>query len=297
MAALFTAPVRFAEAVRSRELKRILPMELSSAEYQRLLGSDLAERSVFGARIANADFLQRLDSLIAQIVGGAGPEDEARRAAGEGPLLMDIPAARLQLKDYLQSIGYTPEKGAQGTLQDLSSDRRLDLLLETNTQMAYGFGRQQAGNTPETLDAYPAQELIRLEARNEPRNWGQRWTQSAHRAGDKPALRVYGQTQRMVALKDSPVWRELGNPEWFKDGIPNGYPPFAFGSGMDVADVSREDAEALGLLHPDDPTPKPDDRGFNDDLAVQGARFSSALQAALAREPGMKLVAGVLKAA
>ena len=45
---------------------------------------------------------------------------------------------------------------------------------------------------------------------------------------------------RMIALKDDPVWLKISD-----FGHP--HPPFAFGSGMDMVDISRVEAVELGL--------------------------------------------------
>ncbi len=74
------------------------------------------------------------------------------------------------------------------------------------------------------------------------------WVNACRRAGDGKAIEVYGVTQRMVALKSSGVWGELGNSEYVPGGLDNPYPPFAFGSGMWTMEVSREEAEGMGLI-------------------------------------------------
>ena len=64
----------------------------------------------------------------------------------------------------------------------------------------------------------------------------------------------------MVALKDDPVWTAIS-----RFGHP--YPPFDFGSGMGVEDVSFEDALALGLVKDDyQPPEKSPLKAFNDGL-------------------------------
>ena len=49
---------------------------------------------------------------------------------------------------------------------------------------------------------------------------------------------------RMVALKSDPVWTKIS-----RFGHP--YPPFDWGSGMGVEDVSREDVLSLGVIKED----------------------------------------------
>jgi hypothetical protein len=88
----------------------------------------------------------------------------------------------------------------------------------------------------DVVEAFPAQELVRISPRQVPRDWPRRWRE----AGGK--LQEDG---RMIALKTDGIWKRLsrfGNP----------YPPFDFRSGMGVEDIDRAEAEALGLLGPDD---------------------------------------------
>ncbi|MGN0886658.1 MAG: hypothetical protein ACI4RT_06635 [Candidatus Spyradenecus sp.] len=55
--------------------------------------------------------------------------------------------------------------------------------------------------------------------------------------------------RRMVALKSSPIWEALGNGAGgFRDTLGNPYPPFAYGSSYEWSELSRAEAQALGLL-------------------------------------------------
>lgn len=79
----------------------------------------------------------------------------------------------------------------------------------------------------------------------------------------------------MIALKNAPIWTAIS-----AFGLP--YAPFDFGSGMDVRDVDRDEAAALGLIDRDTQI-EPETRGFNEDLEVsaperQGALFTALLQ-------------------
>ena len=56
----------------------------------------------------------------------------------------------------------------------------------------------------------------------------------------------------MVALKTSPIWQALGDGAGgYRDTLGNPYPPFAYGSGLAWADVSRDEAIELGLIDPE----------------------------------------------
>jgi hypothetical protein len=95
----------------------------------------------------------------------------------------------------------------------------------------------------------------------------------------------------MIALKNDPIWTAISS-----FGLP--YPPYDFNSGMWVRDVSREEAEDLGLIKPGDPAPaSADTLGFNDDLQASAGDFAEPLQKALLGSLGedYELVDGVLQ--
>jgi hypothetical protein len=277
-------PIPFAEAAGSRRLKQILPMELSADEYTALARA-LRERAVFSAKVTRADILEKLNDLVTRMVEGATPESAAAAAAREAPMVMDLPAARLELKRFLDEIGYEPEPGAAGTIQDLRSDARLNVMLETNEQVTAGWAQNAVSQDPDVLDGWPAWELVRvIEPMMKPRNWQERWKMAGGQFHDPAA------PERMIALKNSPVWERLGSPDLFPDALGNPYPPFAFNSGMRVEDVAREECERLGLIEPDAPAPEPAETpDLNENLQQNASRFNAALQEALARDPDLRL--------
>ena len=127
---------------------------------------------------------------------------------------------------------------------------------------------------------------FRLVPAKQQRDWTERWRMAGGKFhGDK----------RMIALKNSAVWSKLGDPVLFPDGLGNPYPPFAFSSGMDVRDVSREEAEELGVLAKGAPGPEPMDLGINDFGEIQAERFDRALTKAIEGDEELELVDGVLR--
>ena len=221
--------------------------------------------------MSNATLLQKLRDGVGSIL--TGKSDQA--------------TVRLGIKQFLDDLGYTPEEGKEFGLQDLGSDRRINLQIETNVQTAQGFGWFVQGNQEAVLDQWPAQELYRalvpkggVEAE---RDWAERWEEAGGEfIGD-----------RMVALKTDPVWAKLGSSALFPDGLDNPWPPFAFNSGMDVRDVDRAEAEELGLLEPST-TLLPRKVDFNADLAAAPALREKWLQDAIVDSGLGTFVKGVL---
>jgi hypothetical protein len=87
--------------------------------------------------------------------------------------------------------------------------------------------------------------MVRVYRRKTPRGenhtvgWPERWV----RAGGP--ITPGG---RLVALKEDPIWRALGDTTEFPDAIDADHPPFAFQSGMRWREIAKDEAESLGLL-------------------------------------------------
>ncbi len=232
--------------------RQLLPTSLGTAEI-RELDTGLKARSVFSARTTNAHYLSQLQSRI-----------ERYLAAGYKG---DLPTLRVELKKELARVGYHPETGfpgdkalgippaRPGSLQDLGSSRRINLILDTQLKLMTGKAQQIAGLDELALERYPAYELIRVEGRKEPRNWPLRWIQ----AGGT----LYGENRnRMIAHKTDPIWSAIGDATLFPDALNVDHPPFAFESGMGWQQIDDEECQTLGVQIPANPpaiTPTPTD--------------------------------------
>lgn len=241
------------DAMRTWRGKAIFETDLGSAEL-RTFSRELLDRSIFSARVTNADFLQEISDVVDEMLSG-----KINQATG-----------RLRLLMKLKELGYDPEIGfpgdmanvppaERGSLQDISSERRLNLILETNLRMAAGCARAVAGNQPYALHAYPAWELVRLYHREVPRgekrvhgvmtedasnSWHARWEAAGDSVGWEGALR-----SPWIATKDSPIWQALGDGAGgYRDTLGHNYEPYAFQSGMGRRAVPRAEAERLGVL-------------------------------------------------
>lgn len=252
----FTTPTNFEEAIRSLTGKRVMPTGLSSSELSKL-SAQIREQSFFSARTLMEDYLDKAKAVVGSVLE---PKQEAvpENVTPENPLGMTTvgfnPAsARQELRMMLKEIGYQPDPKERGTIKDLSSSQRLDLVVETNVQMAQSHGQMIQGMADGVIDVWPAQELIRVEGRKQPRDWLMRFRtageQSGRSIGDGWTITPDG---RMVALKGHPIWAQLGSSALFEDALDLPYPPFAFASGMDVTDVMRDEAIALGILAEDE---------------------------------------------
>lgn len=143
------------------------------------------------------------------------------------------------LKRALADLGYTPSAGfpgnttvpaaVPGSITDLSSSRRIQLIIDTNVKRARSMGQMASGEDPAVVAMTPAWRLTRMGARKKPRgDWRARWDAAGASVGWNGASR-----RQMVALKSSPIWKALGDGAGgFEDCLGSPYPPFAFGSGL-----------------------------------------------------------------
>ena len=143
---------------------------------------------------------------------------------------VDQATTRLHIKAALTRNGKLPYFEIGGVRQELDSEW-LDLVVRINTDLVCGHCSFVQGMDPEVLDAYPARELVHVKGGTEPCDWKVRWVESGGM--------IHG--GRMIALKNDPVWLRIGD-----FGHP--HPPFAFGSGMDMVDISRVEAVEIGLI-------------------------------------------------
>lgn len=231
---LFDRPILFEDAVRSAKAKALLPTDLASKDLAGLRGV-IAQNALASARVVEASILQKVADVLQAMIE---PKEEDGVVKG-----MNLATARLEMKQKLAEIGYQPPEGERGRITDLSSDQRINLIVDTQIALNRGYGQFKQGQSAAVLDAYPAQELYRGEPRKEPRPWHEIWPEAANKV-DAGAMRTYKETGRFLARKDSPIWLEISD-----FGLP--YPPFKFNSGMRTEDVDRETALQLGLIDED----------------------------------------------
>ena len=211
-------------------IKELLPTSLGSEEIREQIAREIRQRSIFSARMESARYLAKVRDVCAQI------------AAGE----INQADARLKLVTLLEQMGHSPQDG--GGITNPASTRRLNLVIDTQRQMAASVA-MLSEQTEATVAMWPAWELTRIEARAVPRrDWDLRWAAAGLACNFEGALK-----DRLIALKNSPIWRHLGNGAGgYRDALDNPYPPFAFSSGMGWVEVDRDKCIALGLVREDD---------------------------------------------
>lgn len=255
---ILAEPQPFLEALRSQLARALLPTDLDTEQLARLSPA-LRRRAMFSAQVTDLEQLDELASGISDMLAGR----------------LDRATVRARIKGHLARHGYRPTPGEEGTLKDFSSDARINTQLDTNVQMMQGLGNHIQGQEPAVLDMYPARELVRVRDARVPREWRERW--NAARAATLAEGATDAGSGRMIALVGHPIWREISR-------FGNEFPPFDFGSGMGLRDVSRREAMRLRLIGRDTQIPRGEPPAPDADVqarpALRDARLRAALEAA-----------------
>ena len=206
-------------------LKKLLPTSLGSEEVRARFAADILRRSVFSARMAHAAYLAKVREVCAAVADGT----------------MDQATARARLLSVLEQMGHSQQD--PGGLMNPASQRRLDLIIDTQRQMAASVA-MLSEETEATVAMHPAWRLARMGAPRMPRtDWPARWRAAGEECGWEGASR-----EDFVALKGSPIWQALGDGAGgFRDTLGNPFPPFAYSSTMAWEPVDRGECAALGL--------------------------------------------------
>lgn len=233
---MLSEPKPFEEAVAAIRGRRLLPTSLGHAELQRL-GPALRRRALALAGVMQVEILDKVQRDALRLVSGAsrGPGDYANPAT-----------MRAGIKEMLAGLDYQPAPDRVGTISDLRTDARLNLIIDMESKLAAGRGQYIQANDPDSLRIFPCQELIRVESREVPRGYERRKEGLVVRDAEYWKTRwksVGGQIYdgRMIARLDDPVWARLST-----FGLP--YPPFDFNSGMGTRLVRRSESISLGVI-------------------------------------------------
>ena len=190
----------------------------------------------------------RIKELLPTSLGS----DEVREQIAADILRRSIFSARMEDLRHLAVIRDVCAEIADGAINQAEARESLLASLE---RMGHSPLDDVAAETPATLEEWPAVELTRFVGRGAPRaDWHERWQAAGDSVGWEGSSKDAGgfPDWRMVALKNSPIWAALGNGAGgFRDTLGNPYPPFAYGSGLAWADVSRDEAIELGLIDPE----------------------------------------------
>ncbi|MCA1660115.1 MAG: hypothetical protein LC642_06230 [Verrucomicrobiaceae bacterium] len=242
----------------------------------------LRETSFFSSKIESFRLMQRMADRLENAIAMVRREGMGREG-GEGAYQTKEKFVA-EIQAIAREEGLDPrnfgEPGKMGGLENPTSVRRLGLVFDVQTENIQEFAKFKMDQDPDVLNAYPAQEFLRVSSRKNKRDdWPERWK----KAGGK----LY--KERMVALKTDPVWKKLS-----RFGKP--WPPFDYGSGMGPRDISRREAIALGVLKKGEEV-KPIEADFADKLESSVKDLSPKMQSALKRSFGdqVEIVDGIAR--
>jgi hypothetical protein len=235
------------DAVDTFARRSVVPSAWRTAEWS-AAPEAIAQRSFFSAGVESATFLSAAKTRLDQAL------TVSRDASGAG---MDRERFIRDARQTALQLGLADPAGKPTDLKNLAGATRLGMIYDMNVNAAYGRARRSAGLSKGALFAAPAQQLVRGRAARVPRDWRALWKQ----AGENVAWEGAIDDAQFIALKTSPIWTELSR---FR--VP--WPPFDFGSGMVLRDISRDRAIALGLIAEDEILDADPDPDFNQALAA-----------------------------
>ena len=206
-----------------------------SADKWRDVPLALRDRALFSAKVENLRVVQSIQDRMLAAVRDARVTRESPDGAPVDVLMTKSRFVR-EMRRIVEEEGLGPT--GPRTIEDIRQSPRLGLIFDMAEKSAYGHAQRKVGLDENVLNMFPAQRLVRVAARREPRDWMTRWQEAGAAVGWEGAI-----PGDMVALKTSPIWEELS-----VFGVP--WPPFDYGSGMGLRDVRRDEAEALGLVEP-----------------------------------------------
>lgn len=214
------------DAVEQMAARTVVGSPMASREWE-LLPAEVRLRSMFSARVEHERTLSEMQARITDALAG-------RKRDG---VTMDKGRFVEEMRKMVRATGYKrPEGTHRKSVQNLKSRARLELIWEINVAQARGYAKWLADMTPEGLENEPCQELVRVQARMEPRDWQTVWRNAGGEFYDG----------RMIAKKTDPIWVAIS-----RFGVP--WAPFDWGSGMGLAGIDIDEAEALGAVSPEDP--------------------------------------------
>jgi hypothetical protein len=236
----FVSPKPFAEAVDVIGERTPIGSAMMSAEWQDVPVA-LRERAFFSSQVESIRFLQGARDGISDFLLANRevlPDGQTVLKAGSRAAFVD------QVRGLALDEGLGPiDESMAGGLRDITSERRLGLIFDTQVRQANDYGYWRQGMDPDVLDAFPAQRFIRVRAVKHERE-------------------SHLKFENQVYLKTDPIWAKVINEDF---GVPWG--PWAWGCGHDVEDVDRGEAEDQGLLKPGEGV-APAVQDFNEGLSA-----------------------------
>lgn len=253
------------DAVKQLGAKSPVASKLRTKDWAKV-PAEIRNVAQFSAGVEDANFLAIAQEKLRNVIA------LQRERVKNGEALVNRDSFIADLRELALPISDSPNPFADQGVGNIASRARLGLIFDMQTQMAQGFADWKLGNDADVLDAFPAQELLPSTARKPRAEWDARWAKAG---GPNTG-------GRLVALKTDPVWAKLS-----RFGTP--WPPFDFGSTRDLRDVSRDEAERLGLIKPGARVKPAEVPPFDRSAAASAAQLPPEFIAQLKRVFGQKI--------
>lgn len=227
-------PLAFGDAISLLLDKEQAPAGWDAATWA-AMESDVRVKSFWSAKVENARFLDRAQTALFDFM--AKVTDVTTDSEGNLTTKLRV-GGRAQFVDQMREFMVVEGMAKvdefpnvnHDDVRDIRSNRRLNLIFDTNIEQAYGYGQWRQGMTPEAIKAFPGSRVVRVRSVAEPRSY-------------------HEENIGVVRSKGDPWWaEEMNSPRLGGFGVPWG--PFGFGSGVNREDVSLAEMEALGLAPP-----------------------------------------------
>jgi hypothetical protein len=262
-----------ATAVQDIGKKTPVGAALSSAQWADV-PQQLRETAMFSAQVESVRAMQEVKDSLTSLLSGERDD--------KGALKMDRSKFIKTIQETAGKLGLrTQDQTKKGSIQDFGSERRLKLIYEQQIGAAQSLAYWQQGQDPDVLNAWPAQELVRVADRKKKRDWKRRWLAAAQQVNYEGVSQTAMAAGHMIALKTSPIWVALSR-FW------RPYPPFDYNSGMGVREIDREGAIEWGLLQPGQLL-HPDVAQHQQALRASAAGLDPQMRAALLQKFGNQL--------
>src|SRR5581483_5186559 len=201
----FIQPILWQDAIDKIGQKSLIGSALSSEEWSEI-PLELRERAFFSSTIENVRFLQRARDGITEFLSSAVetlPDGQKALATGSRQQFIK------QMQDFAIAEGMGPlDAHDAGTIKDITSEGRLGLIFDVQTQSAEDYGYWKQGMDPDVLNEFPAQRFIREREVKQPRP-------------------IHQQNEGVVRLKsDLEFWLGMNSPAIGGFGVPWG--PWGF---------------------------------------------------------------------
>lgn len=220
--------------------KSLVTSGMSASEWESF-DVALKDRAFWVSRVESLKFVAACHDNIADLLKTAQNDDGATISRAE------------VISNIMRAAREAGIASGSTSITDPGSVARANVIVDTNAGLAAGYAQAEQANTYGARLAFPAQELVRVEDRERPRDWRSKWVSKGGHLFDS----------RMIALKDDPIWISIS-----RFGCP--YPPFDYNSGMGVEDVSYDEAVQLGVIPKDyQPPEKSPIESFNDGLSAE----------------------------